>query len=340
MVTTLHYSGNVMSHPDTAEQYAARQAYNKSRSICKYKKYIPSCPYVQERAKNARFDEKINLSQCQFSNCDGCPGRQMMQEVGNTKKRFRITNTHFRDLANRAGWLYHNSDNKLLFITLTFPEFKKKRYFNNIKHNGKKFHFISKKPGTNRLNNAFSKYVENLKKNYHRGGYIAVREGNSFNTGNNKDVIRYHFHVVVSLPYIPFNKLNSGWLAAISDFCESSANALTTDKKARFVTSPARAIRYIAKYMSKSRGTSSHTRIIFIDRTTAQAVVKKRIDDLPELIDNFGSIEKHQLNDYVAIWSVKNWQEQERFIKEVVQVYFKSHSQGTYLYHFPDSNPQ
>ena len=99
--------------------------------------------------------------------------------------------------------------------------------------------------------------MENLRKNYYCAGYVAVREcGEKFG--------RNHFHVVLSIPFVPFYILNRAWNTAISDICESSPRSLTTKRNKIILKTPANAVRYICKYISKAKGQCNEARIVFI----------------------------------------------------------------------------
>lgn len=101
--------------------------------------------------------------------------------------------------------------------------------------------------------------MENIRKSkkYRAEGYIAVRE-----RGGKND--RLHYHLVVSIKFVSFIDLNRAWCRAISDYCEFSKNAIQSDGSNRVLKSPSRAIRYICKYISKSKNLKSWTRLYFV----------------------------------------------------------------------------
>jgi len=227
-----------------------------------------------------------------------CPRRVYLKDCGNKKKQFGITNKHYRDLANRMAYLKENAQNKVLFITLTFGEFKNG---NDITEQ--------------QANECFSNFVDRLKKEYSRGNYIAVRE-----RGDNYTK-RLHFHCAIELPFVPFRDLNDLWNSCIQRFCNYSGRALYTDKDARFIRTTAGAVRYMCKYISKSIGQRSDTRIIFVSKEVAQARVKMRmtIEQLVELKRKYDCLKEEKINDYVTTWTIKyNKHDTEQYKKRAI----------------------
>lgn len=320
-MVTLHYSGNMVKHPDTKAAYNRKIERYEKEGKCLYGVTCYKCPFFQQKAKQQPLNKPLNSSVCHYTRHKDCPGNIKQQQAGKERKKFTLTGRHYREIADRTAWMFQNAKSKILFITLTFPKFKRD-------------------VTETELNQAFSKFVENLASTYKRGHYLAVREGTTFEQGNDIDK-RYHYHLVIELPFIDFRTLNNSWLHAISDFCEPSSNALTTDREARFIKSVASVVRYISKYISKAKGQGSSTRIIFTDRETAQAQIKTRIDNhIDEFKEAFKTLESYELNDYVTVYSIRDRREADRFFNQVVKILFDSHSPGTELYHFPDSNTQ
>jgi len=260
----------------------------------------------------------IDTSTCQLGSCGMCPMYRAQVEHGKKEKQFRITNRHYIQIADRVAYMKENAKHKMLFLTLTLPQFKKHITIKNVEHE---------------VNRSFSKFVENLTKNYGLSHYLAVKEGDGVSK-------RYHFHLIAVLPFHPFAKLNCAWLSAISDICEPAPNALTTDRNARFIRSTARAVKYICKYISKSRGTASKTRIIFSDRETAQATVTVQTDHTPEeLLNGLQSVKIFELNEYVTRFTVNDTREFNRFFQSVVSVLFRiTHKTPAELYCYPEEN--
>lgn len=313
--TYLHFSGRLVVQPDTSGSYFTRIKRNLETGRCRYGFKCLDCPvfinYEIERQVRTGVVEKIIPKLCPADRDPGCPGRKKQVETGSKVKNYTFTGSTYNQVADRAAWLFHNSENRLLFITLTFPKFKRD-------------------VTENELNQAFSRYVENLKKNYSCGGYIAVREGDGV-------TCRYHYHLVCDLPFVRFSKLNRAWLHTISDFCDFSARAVTSDPRARLVRSTSGLVRYLCKYLSKSRGSVSRSRILFTDRRTAQALVKCEITERPgDFKPQYKTLMRHVYNDFCAAYTFQDPREHNKFIREVVLTWFGSRKSKNYTYHYPD----
>jgi len=318
-VNTLHFNGSIVCHPDTTNVHEVRQHNYKLDGKCHRGQVKYTCPAIikyfadlsEKSGKPRRVDfEKPCILDKSPEYCAMCPAHLKAKRDGSKEKSFEINNRVYNEIADRAAWLFNHSEHKLLFITLTFPEYKRK----TTEHEH---------------NEAFSRFIENCRKTYDCGGYIAVREGDGVNK-------RYHFHLIISLPFIDFRTLNDAWLHTISDFCQYSKNALTTDREARFIKSVTSAVRYICKYVSKARGVKSATRVYFVDRDTAQAVIKTRIDQpVNEFKDVYKTITAYQYNDYVCRYTIRDKAEAEDFFKTVVLTLFNSLEGSAELYFFP-----
>lgn len=281
----LHRNGDIVTHPDHAANYRARMDQYDRRGKCRYGVIIAMCSdYIN--AENQRISaqskpEAIKFSRCNYGMCGVCPRYIAQKQYGETPKKFRITNTHYRRIADQAAYLKETQKFKLLFITLTFGKFKK---------NG-----ITDK----QANECFSKFMENLSANYGRGNYIAVKEHGDENN-------RVHFHLIIDMPFVDFRALNRAWCAATSDYCDYSPNALTTDREARFIKSTVSAVKYICKYISKARGQESNSRVIFTSRELSQAELKTDFsgNDFTEILRQYRSIQVYRCNDYTWRYSI------------------------------------
>ena len=244
----------------------------------------------------------------------GCPGVKKQRECGSKEKSFGIDFKTYSAIADRTAWMYQNRQNKLIFIALTLPELKTEL-------------------NENQLNEAFSRFIENLRENYHLRHYLAVREGDGINK-------RYHYHCIFDIRFTSFTRLNSAWCHSLSDFCNFSKNAFRTKKKSYFIRDVAGAVRYISKYVSKTIGEKSKTRIFFCDRETAQAWIKQRFDhDINDFRADFKTMDKRILNDYVCRITFKSKRDQNQFFNTVVKILFKSDWTAAGLYIFPDNPP-
>jgi hypothetical protein len=192
-----------------------------------------------------------------------CPKAQARYISAITPKKFKIDNVAYRKLSSAAHWMVKESFNKTLFLTLTFPKYLKDE--------------ITEK----QANECFSKFTDSLKKTYSCDHYVAVRERGEENN-------RLHFHLICSLPYVHFGSLNHAWCSAIKDYCEYSNSAIQSRAGHRVIKNPIRSIRYVCKYISKSKGMKSDTRLYFISNCTLKKTIQIRSGY--ELNDTYKSI--------------------------------------------------
>jgi hypothetical protein len=327
-MVTLHHNGDIVTHPDHARNYARRLQRYESAGKCRYGVNI----YLCQAARQYRLETqgakptKMDLSYCTLDSCARCPKYKLHRDDGNKKKTYQMRNSHYRKIADRAAWLKENQKHKLLFITLTFGTWKTK-------------------PITDEeANNCFSKFMENLKTNYKRGNYIAVREHSEDNTK------RVHYHCIIDMPYINFQRINNAWCGATSDFCHYSKNALTTDRDARYIKSTVSAVRYICKYISKARTGGQDSRIMFFSREVTEAEVTRDFsgNDLHEVLKQFRSVQIYKHNEFTWRYSINypkgaTAEEKDKAIKaanafyyQVVRVFFGYLSnKRTELHFFP-----
>jgi len=280
-VVNLHRNGDIVTHPDHAENYRQRIANYRKRGRCRYNQIVYLCADYLKAERSAQQPRMINVRRCKYEKCHVCPFYQKQVENGKKQKQFGVTNTHYRKIADQAAYLKETHKHKLLFLTLTFGKYKQ----NEI--TGKQ------------ANECFSKFIENLSQNYGRGNYIAIRE-------RGEDRARLHFHLIIDLPFIDFRILNGAWCAATSEYCEYSKNALTTDREARFIKSTVSAVKYICKYISKCRGQKSDSRLIFTSRELAQIELTTDFsgNDFREILREFRSIRVYKCNDYTWRYSI------------------------------------
>ena len=247
------------------------------------------------------------------------------------QKHFRIDNANYRRIASAAHYLMKTSETKTLFLLLTFPPWLKG--FNPYKNESK-------------LNECFSKFVENLRSNYGCQGYIAVRE-------LGKNTRRYHYHFVCSIPFIPFPILNRAWCAAISDICKPSNNAVSSVPENRIINkldNPGRAIRYICKYISKCKGQSSKTRVLFVSNNlfrkpvavrNYENMLERRTGEinLEQYLLKFKSLKVTKLNDYCTALRIDGIDDFNTFCSEILYNLFDLNTDvKADFYAFPLSN--
>ena len=197
--------------------------------------------------------------------------------------------------------------NKNLFITLTFPKFKKKVTDNEI-------------------NNHFSNFIHNLRENYDCGGYVAVRERGKKNN-------RIHFHLLLAIPFIPFTTLNDSWCDTISDICDYSKNALQTDKKTLFIHNPGRALKYVCKYFAKAKNQVSGSRLVFISNNIIQTAFKY-YGNVRDFLTGYKSLTFTQSSDYTTMWRINDINEFNRFCNTFLYPLFELSDKKTDLYSF------
>jgi len=278
----MHANGDIVTMPDHAENYKRRQRRYECTGKCIYGVVISGCQdWQNEHAANPKVYRK-DLTFCTLSGCGACTRYAKKVFSCNQPKSFTVDNKQYRKIADRAAWLKENSKNKLLFITLTFGG------------------WIQKPISDENANECFSNYMDNLKKNYGRGNYIAVRERSDDHTK------RLHYHCIIELPFVDFRALNSGWCNAIRDYCHYSKNALTTRKNHVIIKSTVSAVRYICKYVSKCRGQRSESRLIFVSREVAQAEITKDFsgNDLNDVLSQFRSIQVYKHHDFCWRYSI------------------------------------
>lgn len=231
-----------------------------------------------------------------------CPKLQKQYLDGCKPKKFKVDSTIYRKIASSSMYLIKESNYKTVFFTLTFPKFKKQ---------------INEKE----LNQYFSRFMENLRTNYSCMGYIAAREGNG-------TTLRYHYHVLCSIPFVPFSLLNNIWCNTIQDICIHSLCALRTDPKTSIIKNPVKAIKYICKYFTKCRGQRSDTRIVFISNKflnvntgEVSSLIQKPkqiIVNVTDYLKKYKGIYINQTSDYSTCFRITDSKSFSLFLNEKV----------------------
>lgn len=325
----VHLNGDIVRCPDIAAIKLREWEIKDKNEICRYNIKESTCPTWQNNLKNwQNVKDHSNCGRCPLAGTAICPGHQTQQARGKKEKTFGVNGQNYRKLASAAHYLVKESDNKVLFLTLTFPKFKKQ-------------------VSNNEINNYFSKFVENLRANYNCGGYVAVREFG-------KKANRVHFHLLISIPFIRFPVLNAIWCNCIKDICYSSKNAVTSDPKTRFITNPGRALRYVCKYFAKTKGQFSASRLIFLSNNLVQKP-RRAVDFkyypldnywkpkdilIEDLLKGYKSIYIQQTSDYTTCYRITDINEFNRFCDEFLYPFFElSIKKSGTLYAFPGPNP-
>jgi hypothetical protein len=331
---SLHFNGDIVEHPDTALNYKRRIALYDATGRCKYGRREIYCPAYMDYIKSRPDIKKMSdyprcvLSGCQsdklklnpvkihkptarkrklttapnlfITNMPVCPVVKELNRRANIKKQYEITNSTYRRIASAGHYLIRTSKNKTIFITLTFPKFKK--------------------PQTDdQLNQYFSKFMENLRQNYRCEGYVAVREhGETYG--------RTHYHIICSMPFTDYRHLNRVWCDTIKDICYMSANALQTTRKKSVIYDHAGALRYVCKYFSKVRRQKSDSRIVFISHNLTKKPVQFRCSPEAILSEYKNIYIRHY--DWTTVFSTTDAKEFRRFAKNVLYPAFEQLTAG------------
>jgi len=305
----IHLNGDIIRCPDIAGIYLRNQQLKDAKCICKYGYPEKTCDAWQKRKQQAlnesNWDNKKNLysGRCLLAGTIDCPGHLSRKKNGNKEKTFEINNQVYRKVASTAHYLVHESKCKSIFITLTFPPFQKE-------------HKLTKHIFENEiLNSCFSKFVENLVENYKCKGYIAVRE-------RGKNGNRVHFHLLLSIPFISFARLNDSWCNTIQNICEYSDHALTSKRKKVIIYEPARALRYICKYVSKARGQKSDCRIVFMSNNIIQKSKQMR-QSTESVLDSYKFDYMRRTSDYTTCFRITDYKEFHRFCDTFLYPFFE-----------------
>ena len=300
----LHLNGDIVRCPDMRAIQTRAAEIRDSHNICKYNYHENTCPEWLIKVNTHK-----HCGRCTLAGSADCPGYQNRLKIGLLTKTFSINNKIYRKCASAAHYLVKESKNKVLFLTLTFPKFKRK-------------------VSDNEINSYFSKYVENLRTNYDCGGYVAVREFG-------KNTHRIHFHILLSIPFVPFPILNRAWCNCISDICYNSGRAVLSDPKTRFIKNPTRAMRYVCKYFAKCKNQKSLSRLIFISNNVIQKPVSL-VGSVIEILKGYKSIYINQTSDYSTCFRITDNNEFDRFCNNFLYPLFELQvKKPDYLYSFP-----
>lgn len=306
----VHLNGDIIRCPDIKAIHLRAAEIRDIHRICIYNYHEDNCQTWQQSLTNwENVKKNNNCGRCSLSGAVNCPGHLLRSETGKKEKTFKIDNTVYRKMASTAHYLVKESNNKVLFITLTFPQFKKKVSYNEI-------------------NKYFSRYMENLRKNYDCGGYIAVREFG-------KTTHRVHFHLLLSIPFVPFTDLNDSWCNCIKDICNYSGRALLTDPKTKFINDPARAMRYVCKYFSKTKGQVNKSRLVFISNNIIQKHKKIQDCDVQSILSGYKGIYINQTSDYSTCFRITDSKDFDRFCESFLYPLFELSVKKPVFYAFP-----
>jgi len=314
----LHLNGDIIRCPDSKAIQARVFENRELHTICKFgikERECEAWSKYQMLLPRERLNKRCTLcnkgtQHYKITTDDNgfiwkiytCPKLQSAWFNGIKQKNFKIDNPVYRKISSAAHSLVKKSYCKTLFVTLTFPKFKKK-------------------PTENEINKCFSNFVDNLSKTYHCQGYVAVRERGEVNH-------RYHFHLLCALPYTPFGVINMAWCHAISAISEGSRCALRTRKKKIFIKNACYAVRYACKYFAKSKNITSKTRIVFISNNLIKKPVRFNNEDTEfytpqDMLSAFKSVTSKQTSDFTTMYRINDYKEFDVFCEKVLYKLFK-----------------
>lgn len=198
---------------------------------------------------------------------------------GFKEKTYTIDWKVYRELVSATVNLFDKKKNEVIFLTLTFPiDIDEKQ-----------------------ANACFSTYLDNLKKTYKLHSYVAVKEFTKIG--------RPHYHLLADLPFTSIKRLNSAWcrcvftVTANSECFSNNAVRLPAKKNRSVVKEMGAIVRYLAKYIGKSRGELYRGRCFFVSRNVRSRPRELTTECFHELCDTFET--KTVANKYTAIVMTK-----------------------------------
>jgi hypothetical protein len=311
----VHLNGDLVRCPNISEILKKNWEIKDSHHICRYNYHEDQCSSWQSSIKNwQNVKDNACSGRCNLSGSVICPGHIKKTKLGKQEKKFKIDNQIYRKLASSAHYMVKESEFKTIFITLTFPKFKKKVSYNEV-------------------NKHFSKFVENLRKRYNCRGYIATREFG-------EKTHRVHFHLVLNIPFVNFSTLNAAWCHSINDICDYSPNALTSTEETRYIRNPTVALKYICKYISKCRNQRSKTRLVFCSNNIIQKPKGLTDISIEDLLKDLKGIYINRTSDYTTCFRVTNQASFDIFCNRFLYPFFElTDKKNIDFYGMPGSSP-
>jgi hypothetical protein len=303
----VHLNGDIVRCPDIAAIRARLEIIKNTHKICKYNCKECHCKVFNnyQLIHKEFLDKRCPLAKEYIIKKDkdgfkwkiyNCPAARRQYICGLKQKNFQIDGKVYRKISSGAHYMIKESDYKTIFITLTFPPFKKK-------------------PDEKNINQCFSKFAENLHENYNVKYYIAVRE-NCPTSG------RPHFHMLLSIPFTDFTILNSVWCSAISDISSFAPNALQTNPGKVILYNPRKALRYVCKYFSKARGIKSKSRVVFLSMPLILKA-KKEYCCVEDILEGYRSIYINRTSDFTTCYRITDRKEFDRFCNQYLYALFE-----------------
>lgn len=160
-------------------------------------------------------------------------------------RKFQLTYSKYRLLSCAAVELIKTAKNKVIFLTLTFPN-----------------------PITDeKANRVWNTFIKNFRKTYHCNDYMGVLEHTQ--KGNP------HYHFLADYPFQSVASINAAFSSAYTSVTGNSGsnNMVRLPKNSPSVVGDAAGmVRYLCKYFSKSRGQHYTARCYFISRGLRQRI--------------------------------------------------------------------
>jgi len=173
-----------------------------------------------------------------------------------------------------ASRQYHTRVNKIAFVTFTNPI---EMIYKDLKE----------------CNIRFSRFLENLRKNYALNSYIWVAERNKHGV--------IHYHTFFDIPKFDINAMREAYNSAMQHFSRSCVR-LPKNKKNTFIKDWSEACSYVTKYVTKDLSKET-ARVFGCSRNVASKPITLNAND----IDKFDKmIYSCKRNEYTTQFQIKS----------------------------------
>ena len=123
----VHFNGEIVRCRDMKQIANRTKERNDQEHRCMYGIQQYRCNTYLENCKKEAEVKKIDTGKkCLLTHCADCPQYNLRKLQGNKQKTYTIDWKKYRQIASSAHYLIKTSQHKTLFLTLTFPAFKKK----------------------------------------------------------------------------------------------------------------------------------------------------------------------------------------------------------------------
>ena len=178
--------------------------------------------------------------------------KYQLSDSDRKKKTYKMRFGYYVKILNSILKLNEIKQNKLIFLTLTFPLLVKHKDANKI----------------------FCNFIDNFKKNYGLHAYVGVAEHQTKNKKYEKNI---HYHLLADFAYIAIGEINRIWLVSINNYytgrhkdfeAQTAKNAVRLPPKRKenwpiIEQDIQQLAKYMAKYLSKGLGTYYDTKFFF-----------------------------------------------------------------------------